>query len=126
MTPTTFRLFDGLNDGIERALDLRQTQHTLSAANLANVDTPGYRAREVPFADILGRAVDAASAGDSMPTSDDIRELDPVAWAVDGNSVSAEAEAVKLTENSVLYNALTTGMSHRLALLRFAASDGRA
>lgn len=123
---TTFRLFDGLGAGIERALDLRQTQHTLSAANLANVDTPGYQAREVPFADVLGRAVDEAERGNTDPASADIRELDPVAWAVDRNSVSAEAEAVKLTENSLMYNALATGMSRRLALLRFAASDGKA
>jgi len=97
----------------------------LSTANLANVNTPGYHAREVPFADILGRAVDAAERGESSSVSEDIREIEPMAWALDGNSVSPEHEAVKLTENSVLYNALTTGMGRHLALLRFAASNGR-
>lgn len=125
MTPITFRLFDGIGAGIERALDLRQTQHTLSAANLANADTPGYRAREVLFSDVLSRAVEDAEAGEAPPMTEDIREVDPVSWALDGNSVSPEAETVKLTENSLMYNALTTGMSRRLAMLRFAASDGR-
>ncbi len=125
MTPTAFRLFDSVADGVHRALDLRQVQHTLSAANLANADTPGYHAREVPFADILGRAVDAAERGESTPVTEDVREIEPVAWALDGNSVSPEAESVKLTENSLLYNALSTGMGRHLALLRFAASNGR-
>jgi len=125
MTPTAFRLFDSIGAGVQRALDLRQVQHTLSTANLANVNTPGYHAREVPFADILGRAVDAAERGESSSVSEDIREIEPMAWALDGNSVSPEHEAVKLTENSVLYNALTTGMGRHLALLRFAASNGR-
>ncbi len=125
MTTTPVRLFDAVGAGVQRALDLRQVQHILSAANLANADTPGYHAREVPFADLLGRAVDAAENGESAAPEEEIREVDPVAWALDGNSVSPEAEAVKLTENSLMYNALSTGMSRHLALLRFAASNGK-
>lgn len=125
MTTTAIRLLDPVGAGLQRALDLRQVQHQLSAANLANVDTPGYRAREVPFADMLADAVDAAEDGEPAATGDDIREMDPVAWAIDGNSVSPEAEAVKLTENSLLYNALITGMGRHLAMLRFAASNGK-
>ena len=37
----------------------------------------------------------------------------------------AEREAVRLTENLMLYNAVSVGTSRRLGLLRFAASDGR-
>ncbi|MSP55817.1 MAG: hypothetical protein EXR69_09480 [Myxococcales bacterium] len=125
MTPTTFRLFDSVGAGVHQALDLRQVQHALSAANLANADTPGYRARELPFGMFLADAVEAAQRGDSASYTDQIREIEPVAWALDGNSVSPEAEAVKLTENSLFYNALSTGMSRHLALLRFAASNGR-
>lgn len=125
MNPTTFRLFDSVGAGVHKALDLRQVQHALSAANLANADTPGYHAREIPFGVLLGEAVDAAERGESTSMTEDIREIEPVAWALDGNSVSPEAEAVKLTENSLFYNALSTGMSRHLALLRFAASDGK-
>ena len=46
-------------------------------------------------------------------------------WALDGNSVNPEREAVKLTQNSVVYNALTTSISKRMSMLRYAASDGR-
>jgi flagellar basal body rod protein FlgB len=46
-------------------------------------------------------------------------------WVRDGNSVDAEHEAAKLSENSLLYNAVATGTSRRLELLQFAASDGK-
>ena len=37
-------LFDGLHQGLGQVLNLRMAQHALTAANLANVDTPGYAA----------------------------------------------------------------------------------
>lgn len=119
------RLTGGLSDGLERALDLRREQHLLSAANLANAETPGYLARAVPFDDLLAASVTAAERGEAGPDLT-LRTFAPAPGGLDGNSVDAEAEAVRLTENQVLYNALTTGLSHHLGLLRFAAGDGRA
>lgn len=120
------RLFDGLHAGLGQVLDLRRDQHALTATNLANADTPGFRAREIPFEEVLGQVLDAAEHGEPDPGSyAEVRELDPLPWALDGNSVSPEREAVKLAENSILYNALTSSVSKRMALLRFAASDGK-
>lgn len=131
MSVSGFRLFDGVNSGLERVLDLREAQHTLVSSNLANADTPGYLAREMPFGELLAEVMDAAMSGeegDEIPGVADAevteRPADPS--ALDGNSVDAEHEAGTLAYNTVLYNALTTGVSRRLALLRFAASDGKA
>lgn len=120
----SFRLFDGMSDGLERVLDLRREQHALTAANLANANTPGYRAKEIPFDRLLGEVMDASARGAAPPPLD-LRELEPPPGSLDGNSVSAEREAVRLTENMTMYNALASGTSRRLGLLRFAASDGR-
>lgn len=125
METTGIRLFDGLHDGLERALDLRRNQHVLISGNLANAETPGYRAREIPFSEVLGAEIQAAERGQSHDDATLVRELDPLPWALDGNSVNPEREAVKLMENSLLYNALTSATSKRMSLLRFAASDGR-
>ena len=57
--------------------------------------------------------------------SPEIREIDPPPWAMDGNSVNAEREAVRLTENSLMYDSVAKGLSRRLAMLRYAASDGK-
>jgi len=124
MTGKGIQLFDGLHMGLERALDLRRTQHVLTAGNLANADTPGYIAREVPFDEVLSSEIRAAERGEERGDSP-VRDIAPVPWALDGNSVNPEREAVKLTENSLLYNALTTGVSKRMAMLRFAATDGK-
>lgn len=123
-----FRLFDGVDAGVQRILDLRLAQHTLVAGNLANTDTPGYLAKEIPFGELLGEVMDRASDGETdLPSVDDVevfeREASPL--DLDGNSVDAEHDAATLTSNLVLYNALTTGISRRLAMLRFAASDGK-
>ncbi|MEN9784861.1 MAG: hypothetical protein RLZZ299_125 [Pseudomonadota bacterium] len=117
-------LFDGLHQGLERALDLRRSQHILTAGNLANANTPGYRAKELPFDEMLTSEIAAVERGESARDIQ-ARELEPAPWSLDGNSVNAEREAVKLTENTVLYNALAMGASRRLQMLRFAASDGK-
>lgn len=121
---TNIRLFDGLSDGLERVLDLRREQHALTAANLANANTPGYRAKEIPFDRLLTEVIGSAEEGRAAPPVD-LRELEPPPGSLDGNSVSAEREAVRLTENMTLYTALASGTSRRMGLLRYAASDGR-
>mgnify|MGYP001455221606 CR=1 FL=1 len=50
-------LFDGLHNGLGQVLDLRMSQHSLTASNLANADTPGYKAKFIPFDRVLGEAV---------------------------------------------------------------------
>jgi flagellar basal-body rod protein FlgB len=130
-------LFDGLHNGVGRVLDLRQSQHALTAGNLANADTPGYKAKVIPFDRILEEMVDRAphlelrrTRGDHTPgletdpTDPSIQEIEAPPWAADGNSVVAEREAVRLKENSMMYAALSRGLGRRLTMMRFAASDG--
>jgi flagellar basal-body rod protein FlgB len=132
-------LFDRLHNGLGRVLDLRQAQHGITASNIANASTPGFRARFIPFDQIRARAV---GRGDTIeltrldprhvmspgadPARPEIEEIEPPPWAADGNSVDPEREVVRLTENQMMYEAVSTGLSRRMAMLRYAASDGRA
>lgn len=124
-----FKLFDGMFTGLEGVLDLRSVQHRLTAGNLANADTPGYKAKELPFRELLGDVMDGSLKGERPDVNDmassELREIEPLTWSLDGNSVSAETEAMKLAENQLMYNAVSGGISKRLAMLRFAASDGK-
>lgn len=128
-TVSGFPLFDGMFTGLEEVLDLRRIQHTLTASNIANADTPDYRAQEIPFQELLADVMERAQDGDAVDAETLARnalvEREPLPWSLDGNSVEPEREAVRLTENSLLYNAVSNGLSRRLALLRFAASDGK-
>ena len=129
-------LFDSLHQGLQRVLDLRQAQHNLTAANIANADTPGYKAKVIPFDKVLEAAVageegmlgtDARhlSGAATDPTQVEVEELEAPPWALDGNSVVAEREAARLAENAMLYTGVSQGITRRLALLRYAASDGK-
>ncbi|MDP2307114.1 MAG: hypothetical protein Q8P18_13905 [Pseudomonadota bacterium] len=120
-----FRLIDGLTLGMERVLDLRSAQHLLTAGNLANADTPGYLAQEIPFDELLSDVVRAAERGDQGPEGE-VRSLEAPPGTLDGNSVSPEREAVRMTSNSLMFDTVSTGISRRLAMLKFAATDGRA
>jgi flagellar basal-body rod protein FlgB len=131
--------FDSLHSGLGRVLDLRSAQHSLTATNLANADTPGFEARFIPFDRVLASAVDsgsdlamkrtndlhvAGSGGDS--DNPEVEKLEAPSWAKDGNSVVPERESVRLSENALLFNTVATGLSRRMAMMRYAASDGRA
>lgn len=130
MNPTgPLKLFDPMYAGLGNVLDLRRAQHTLTASNLANADTPGYLAKEIPFADLLTESMEAPQRDQLLDIEklamDELREIEAPAYSLDGNSVDAEREATRLAENQVMYEALAGGMSRRLAMLRFAASDGK-
>src|SRR5947208_3609509 len=56
-------LFDPTIEGLARTLTLHQQRHAVLASNLANVETPGYRARELDFQDALRQAFEETGAG---------------------------------------------------------------
>ncbi len=131
-------LFDPLTAGLEKVLDLRVQQHALTATNLANADTPGFKARMLDFEDVLSQVIrsddgDLTMArthaghlgGAGAAVDPEVVELEPAPWSEDDNSVQLERETARLTANALLYRGVTRGLSKRLALLKFAASDGR-
>ena len=130
-------LFDPVFSGLTQVLNLRQQQHALTASNIANADTPGFKAKVADFRNALAQAVhrgesphirttrEAHVGGVDEVTMPTIRELEAPPWSVDGNSVVPEREMSRLQENALMYRAVSTGLSRRLALLKYAASDGK-
>lgn len=129
--------FDGLHRGLGKVLDLRMAQHTMTATNLANADTPGFKAKFIPFDKVLGQAVHEGDGSGMRQThslhspglgadvsSPTVDEIEAAPWAADGNSVNAEREAVRLKENATLFSGVSRGLARRLALVKFAASNG--
>ena len=129
-------LFDGLHHGLKQVLDLRSAQHALSATNIAHRDTPGYKAKELDFTNALAEAM---AVGDQVTVRrTDGRHLaldmeegaplithEPDSSDTDGNTVDLERENALQAENLLMNNAVTDGLSRRLAILKFAARDGR-
>ncbi len=129
-------LFDKLSQGLQDVLTLRQKQHALTATNLANAETPRFKAKVIDFERSLAAAMDH-DVGLPMqrvhdrhlrPIGSDrtrIVELEPTPWAVDGNSVLPEREQARLAHNALMYRAVAQGLSKRMAMIKYAANDGR-
>lgn len=118
------------------ALDYHVARHNLITSNIANVDTPGFRPREVTFENELERlggtlALEETREG-HLPNPDapgpgSMRVYEET-WAspgADGNFVRLEHEMSRLQANSVRYRASTQMVAHHLGMLRYAITGRR-
>ncbi|MGH2461093.1 MAG: flagellar basal body rod protein FlgB [Chloroflexota bacterium] len=108
-----------------RGLNLRQR---VTANNIANADTPGFKAQTVRFEDKLSQAL--GEAGDGVALQDAAApEVDTVAGRVgkaDQNSVDLDQQLLTMTDTNLQYNAVAQAVSARLALYRSIVTDGKA
>ena len=86
-----------LSDQIARYLDLASTQTKLTAANMANVDTPGYKAMGVDFEGEMRAAIDGVEAENGQQPVK-VRFEDNLIARPDGNNVSMDRESLNLAE----------------------------
>jgi len=86
-----------LNQEIGRYLDLATSEIKLTAANMANIDTPGYRAMGMDFEAEMREAIDGADRG-RPPRPARVREVDGLMARPDGNDVSMDRESLNLAE----------------------------
>ncbi len=115
---------------LEQVMDSARTRQGVLASNVTNIDTPGYRAQDVeaPLFDTAMRAVmsrsDAAHMSAPGQGSGEVTQADDRAPREDGNTVSLERQMAKLEENKIRYGAASSIISRRMALLRYAVTDG--
>ena len=120
------QMFGSLVEGLGRALDLYQARHRVLAENVANAETPGYRARDLEFGAALAQAFEAGSAPQPAPAAEPEPVVDARATVKgDGNSVDVDAEMAKMSENALKMVALSQIISRQYAGLRSAITDGR-
>jgi len=123
----------GTVDRLAAGLDYHQARHAVLTANLANVDTPQYRARDIERTDrfddamkVALRATDQGHMGvgpNGLATKVIVDDTTPA--GADGNAVSLDKETVKITANSVRYETISTLVQAQLAMMAYAAGDGR-
>ncbi len=103
----------------------------LIANNLANVETPGYRAQDVSFENVLYRQLQGASSiplatsspGHMVATAAGGSLYAPITASQPG--VDVDAEMARLSETVIEYNAVAQLMTARFSLLRSAVTEGR-
>ena len=86
------------------ALRLRSERQALLAANIANADTPNYKAIDFDFAKALGEANRASSSGTQAGKPQTLYRQ-PAQPSLDGNSVEMDAERAQFADNTVRYEA---------------------
>jgi flagellar basal-body rod protein FlgB len=86
-----------LSGQIARYLDLATSEVKLTAANMANIDTPGYRAVGMDFEAEMREAMEGVDLGRaSRPVR--VRAVDGLISRPDGNDVSLDREGLNLAE----------------------------
>jgi flagellar basal-body rod protein FlgB len=99
--------------------------------NVANADTPNFKASVVNFEDVLRDAITGrAGLRDESQAALNARvsqasEITNTQVREDGNNVDIDREMVQLAETTLTFGALTQIMATRLAMMRSVISDGR-
>lgn len=85
-----------LSDQLARYLDLAVSETKLTAANMANVDTPGYQTQGFDFEAEMRSALAGLDAGKTAAPH--VHNVDGLIARPDGNNVSMDREGLKLAE----------------------------
>ena len=133
------QIYDKTAQALAASLKFRSLRHNVTASNIANAETPGFKAKKVDFEEALSRAVDTAGirgmntsnpehfivgAGSISNSRADVYDNPDGATTNDGNSVDLENEMATMQENSILYKAALQLMNKKLGTLKYAATDG--
>lgn len=119
---------------LRRHMTVVAARQVVAASNLANVNTPGYRAREVSFGDALDQHLSAASemkatntrhlAGVVTPDPS-VGEAADLPSRRDGNNVQIDRELLTMTRAAGDFSAAQTALAAKFRLVRYALSESR-
>ena len=133
-------IFDRTMQLLHRTLDLRQARQRVIASNIANEETPGYRATDLNFQDSMqaaqrgrGLVTLAVTQGRHIglrgsPVQQVMGKLGAVPTGdvpLDANSVNIELEMAKMSDNAMQYNSAASIMAIRYRHLMGAIREGR-
>jgi len=117
-------------DFIKQYLDARVANHSLRASNVANAETPNYRALVPSFQVRLDQQMRAPEPGLFSAVGPALKVDMKVAPSSapgreDGNNVQLEKEMSELAQNSLQYATAYKILSKQMAIARYAISSGR-
>lgn len=106
------QVISGTSDALNRYLDLTSDQMKLTAANMANVDTPGYRTQGFDFEQELTKQMSGSAGDTASPT---VQEVDGLVARPDGNNVSMDREGMQLAKSQLQFRLAVELMKHQFA-----------
>lgn len=113
---------------LQKAADASWYRNDILANNIANVDTPNYKRKDVQFETYLMTSLAGGDSLDSNVANTDLDELQPttyvdqsnLSYRLDGNNVDINTESAELAKNQLRYYTLLDSMSQEFDRLRAA------
>ena len=129
-------------DLLQKGMEASWLRNSVIRDNIANVETPGFKASDVHFEDVLlsslaqddGRLEGRTSRDRHIPingrsvtpnTQPVVRLRENLNLRMDENNVDIESENAKLAQNSVQYSTLVTKLNSELTRIKLAVTEGR-
>ena len=95
---------------IERYLSLSTQQMKLTAANIANVDTPGYKTLGFAFAEEFSKALASRGKPNTAPT---VSAISGLVSRPDGNNISIDRESMEMAKAQLQFKAGVELLKHQ-------------
>ena len=108
---------------LERLVQQAGIRNGVLASNVANVDTPNYKARDVKFSKVLGAEMGLATTdprhlgGSESTAASEMRTEEAYPW-VDGNNVELDQEVAKMTENAMFFETGVTLLEKKIQMFK--------
>ncbi len=119
--------FDYINV-LDKAADASWTRESLITNNIANVNTPNYKRRDLDFESVLNEQLGSCKheSLDVKMRTVDLSQLNPMiytdhaslSYRLDGNNVDIDTEEAELASEQIKYQALTTGISKEFSRMK--------
>jgi flagellar basal-body rod protein FlgB len=106
---------------LERYMDLASTRQALITSNIANVDTPGYKTRDIDFSGELARAMQGDGSVSTEPV---VHEVAGLTERPDGNNVSVDRESLMLSQVQLQFSAAEQLLKAQFKNLNLAINEG--
>jgi flagellar basal-body rod protein FlgB len=111
---------------LDKAADASWKRNEVIANNIANVDTPGYKRKDVQFESYLMSALLGDNSLDKRVGDADLEALDAtvytdnanLSYRLDGNNVDIDTESTNLAQNQIRYYSLMDSMTQEFSRLR--------
>ena len=129
------KLFSNTIHSLEKALDYSALRQKVISDNIANVDTPNYKAQDVSFKNLLSNEMNSQLRANrtnekhfeftsSKRSNSSIITKNDTAFNHNGNNVDIDKEMALLAENQIYYNAVTERISGKFNTLNTVIKGG--
>ena len=115
-------------DTLRRQMAIAVAKQVASAGNLANVDTPGYKAKEVNFAETLKHKLAPANSTFPGAAPNDgvvLQDVEGLPVRRDGNTVQIDRELLNMSRAAGDFAQAQTALAAKFRLVRYAINEGR-